>query len=108
MYVPSLIDSRVRSNNRPQQQQTSTQVSHAAAAAAARSHMLYPLLDTCNKQSFQACEGVKRLEGTLNQVRGEFKAMQTAVNELKELMQKESKKNFSLKEEGFEVKVHIS
>ena len=70
----------------------------------ARNHPLYPVVDAAAKHSLQACQAISKLESTVGHMRGEFKAMQTAVNELKELIEKQGKLGFSLKDEGYEVR----
>lgn len=69
----------------------------------ARNHVLFPIVESAAKNSFQATEGIKRLESDVRQLRGEMKTMQTAINELKEVIVTESRRNYSLKDEGHEV-----
>ncbi len=82
--------------NRQQQQQSSS-------AIAARSHPLYPILDASSKNAYQACQGVGKLELSVGQLRNEVKILQTAVQELRELVKKQNRIAFSLKNEGYEV-----
>ncbi len=72
-------------------------------SSGARNHLLYPMLDTIAKTSFQAAEGVRKLEGNVHQLREEVKVVQSAIKELRELMQAQTKSSYSLKEEGHEV-----
>ena len=69
----------------------------------ARNHILYPMLDNMAKNSFHAAESMKKLEGNVHQLREEVKVMQSAIKELKELIQAQTKNSYSLKEEGHEV-----
>ena len=82
--------------NRQQQQQSSS-------AIASRSHPLYPILDASCKNTYQACQGIGKLELSVGQLRKEVKILQTAVQELKELIEKQNRISFSLKDEGYEV-----
>ena len=61
------------------------------------------MLDLIAKTSFQTAEGVRWLEGYIHQVREEVKLVKSSIKEVKELIQAQTKNNYSLKEEGYEV-----
>lgn len=79
----------------------------STANHATRNHPLFPAVDSSAKNSFQAVQAIQRLESQFTQLHSEVKAMQMAVKELKELIEKQSKQNFSLKNEGYEVSIFI-
>ncbi len=75
--------------------QTSRQ-QQPSSALSARNHPLYPIVDASSKHSHQACQAI-------GQLRSEMKLVQTAVQELKELIEKQNRVGFSLKDAGYEV-----
>lgn len=89
--------------NRPNTSRPNQSNNSIVPTNAARGHMLYPMLDIAIKYSFQAIEGIKRVESSVTQLKGEMKGMQNAINELRDLIKSQKKSTFSLKEEGYEV-----
>ena len=69
----------------------------------ARNHCLFPMLDYLIKTSHQVNQSVARIEGTLEQLKVSVNTLQSAHEELKQLIEKTSKQSFSLKNEGYQV-----
>ena len=68
----------------------------------ARNHPLFPMLDDIIRTTRQNQQSLLRIEQSFSR---ELQSIRSAQVELKELIEKTYKKNFSLKDEGFQVSI---
>ena len=74
---------------------------------AARSHPLFPMLDYIARGIHQQGQRFAEVEGRLVRMEHELQSVKRLQAEMEDLLQQCNKKNFSLKQEGFEVGLSV-
>ena len=73
---------------------------------AARNHPLFPMLDYMVRETLQNRQAIQSVEETVKKVDKNLTLVKNAVDELKELIEKQQRGSFNLKEFGFQVSVY--